>query len=271
MAKAMPRRVVLLTGAAGGIGSQTARRLVEAGHRVSLVDIDGAGIHSLSAELGDQTLAIEADVTSLADLERAVAATTERFGRLDAAIANAGIEILGPLGTMPLTDVERVIDVDLLGVWKTVRAALPEVIRAHGYILVVSSVSGATPGPFNAAYNAAKAGVAAMAKTLRLEVRGSGVRVGIAYFGYIDTAEARRAVESPAMAEVMARAPARMRSPSPVDHAAEALVRSVERRSSRVVVPRSLAPAIEIPELVQAVAERWLGRQPIRWRDTSAP
>ena len=271
MAKAKPRRVVLLTGAAGGIGSQTARRLVEAGHRVALVDIDGPGIDRLSAELGDHTLAIQADVTSHADLERAVAATTERFGRLDAAIANAGIEILGPLGTMPMADVERVIDVDLLGVWKTVRAALPEVIRSHGYILVVSSVSGATPGPFNAAYNAAKAGVAAMAKTLRLEVRGHGVRVGIAYFGYIDTAEGRRAVEHPAMADVMARAPARMRTPIPVDHAAVALVRSVERRSSRVVVPRSLAPAIEIPELVQAVSERWLGRRPIRWRDSSAP
>jgi NAD(P)-dependent dehydrogenase (short-subunit alcohol dehydrogenase family) len=269
MAQATPRKVIMLTGAAGGIGAQTARRLVEAGHHVALVDIDGPGIHRLSTELGDRTLAFQADVTSHTDLERAVAATTERFGRLDAAIANAGIEILGPLSTMPMADVERVIDVDLLGVWKTVRAALPEVIRSRGYILVVSSVSSATPGPFNAAYNAAKAGVVAMAKTLRLEVRGHGVRVGIAYFGYIDTVEGRRAVENPAMAEVMARAPAKMRTPSPVDDAAAALVRSVERRSTRVVVPRSLAPAIEFPELVQAIAERWLGRQPIRWRDSS--
>ena len=271
MAKPMPRKVVLLTGAAGGIGSQTARRLVEAGHRVALVDIDGAGTHRLSAELGDHALAIEADVTSYADLERAVAATTERFGRLDAAIANAGIEILGPLGTMSVDrrrarhrcrPARRLED-------RPGRAARGD--RAHGYILVVSSVSGATPGPFNAAYNAAKAGVAAMAKTLRFEVRGQGVRVGIAYFGYIDTAEGHRAVEHPAMADVMARAPARMRTPTPVDHAAMALVRSVERRSSRVVVPRSLSAAIEIPERVQAVAERWLGRHPIRWRDSSAP
>jgi NAD(P)-dependent dehydrogenase (short-subunit alcohol dehydrogenase family) len=271
MAKARPPGVVLLTGAAGGIGSQTARRLVEAGHRVALVDIDSSAIHQLSVELGERTLAIEADVTSLADLERAVATTTARFGRLDTAIANAGIEILGPLSTMPMTDVERVIDVDLLGVWKTARAALPALARSRGYILVVSSVSGVTPGPFNAAYNAAKAGVAAMAKTLRLEVRGQGVRVGIAYFGYIDTVEGRRAVEDPAMADVMARLPARMLIPRPVDHAAAALVQSVERRSSRVVVPRSLAAAIEIPDLVQAISERWLGRQPIRWRDSSAP
>ena len=270
MAKAKPGRVVLLTGAAGGIGSQTARRLVEAGHRVALVDIDGSALERLSVELGVSALAIQADVTSLADLERAVAATTARFGRLDATIANAGIEILGPLGTMPMTDVDRVIDVDLLGVWRTARAALPEVIRSRGYILVVSSVSGTTPGPFNAAYNAAKAGVAAMAKTLRLEVKGQGVRVGIAYFGYIDTIEGRRAVENPAMADVMARAPARMRSPIPVDRAAVALVDAVEHRSSRVVVPRSLSVAIEIPELVQAISERWLGRRPIRWHDPSA-
>ena len=268
MANAKPRSVVLLTGAAGGIGSQTARRLVEAGHNVVLVDIDGPGVHRLSAELGDHTLAFQADVTSHTDLERAVAATTERFGRLGAAIANAGIEILGPLGTMPMADVERIIDVDLLGVWKTVRATLPDVIRGRGYILVVSSVSGATPGPFNAAYNAAKAGIAAMAKTVRLEVRGQGVRVGIAYFGYIDTVEGRRAVENPAMADVMARAPARMRTPSPVDHAAIALVRCCRAPHSRVVVPRSLAPAIEIPERVQTISERWLGRGQIRWRDS---
>jgi hypothetical protein len=69
----------------------------------------------------------------------------------------------------------------------------------------------------------------------------------------------------------MAKAPARMRTPTPVDDAAAALVRSVEHRSARVVVPRSLAVAIEIPELVQGVSERWLGRQPLRWRDPSAP
>jgi NAD(P)-dependent dehydrogenase (short-subunit alcohol dehydrogenase family) len=260
-------RVVLVTGAAGGIGSQTARRLVDAGHRVVLVDIDEARVRRLAAELGDRSLAVRADVTSLEDLEHAVAATVDRFGRLDAVIANAGIEILGPLETMPMADVDRVIQVDLLGVWKTLRAALPQLIRSRGYVLVVSSVSAATPGPFNAAYNAAKAGVSAMARTLRLEVRGHGVRVGVAYFGYVDTAEGRRAVEHPAMADVMARAPARMRTPIAVDQAATSLVRAVERRSSRVVVPRSLALAIELPELIQRVSERWLGRGSIEWRD----
>jgi NAD(P)-dependent dehydrogenase (short-subunit alcohol dehydrogenase family) len=195
-----------------------------------------------------------------------VSSAVKRFGRLDVVVANAGIEVLGPLAVIPMTDVERIIDTNLLGVWRTIRAALPEVSRARGYVLVVSSVSGTTPGPFNAAYNAAKAGVAAMAKTLRLEVRADGMRVGIANFGYVDTAEGRRAVEHPAMAEVMARAPARMRMPIPVDQAATALVRAIERRSARVVEPRSLAAAVVAPEIVQPVSERWLGRRPIRWR-----
>lgn len=260
------RRVVLLTGAAGGIGARTARRLVDGGHDVALLDIDVIAVERLASELGEQALAIEADVTSLTDLERAVSGTIARFGRLDSVIANAGVEILGPLESMPMADVERIIDVDLLGAWKTVRAALPPLVEARGYVLVVSSVSGAAPGPFNAAYNAAKAGITAMAKTLRLEVRGRGVRVGIAYFGYVDTAEGRRAVEHPAMADVMARAPARMRKPIPVDQAAGALVRAVERRSARVVEPRSLTAALELPERIQAVAERWLGRGPIDWR-----
>ena len=99
------------------------------------------------------------------------------FGRLDAVIANAGIEILGPLETMPMADVERVMEVDLLGVWKTVRATLPRLTESRGYVLVVSSVSGATPGPFNAAYNAAKAGVISLTRTLALELAAYGVRV----------------------------------------------------------------------------------------------
>lgn len=267
MAKRRTRQVVLLTGAAGGIGSQTARRLVERGHAVGLLDVDAAAIEYLARELGEKAIALPADVTSLAAVEGAVAATVDRFHRLDAVIANAGIEILGPVETMAIEDVERVIEVDLLGVWKTLRAALPALLQTRGYVLVVSSASGATPGPFNAAYNAAKAGVAAMAKTLRLEVRGRGVHVGIAYFGFVDTAEGRRAVEHPAMAEVMARAPARMRTPIPVDQAAMGLVRSVERRSARLILPRSLTPAIELPDRVQGVSERWLGRKPISWRE----
>ena len=147
MAKAMPRRVVLLTGAAGGIGSQTARRLVEAGHRVALVDIDGPGIDRLSAELGDQTLAIEADVTSTPISSAPWRRQRRVLGDSTRRSPTRASRSSGRSAPCPSTDVERVIDVDLLGVWKTVRAALPEVVRSRGYILVVSSVSGRDSRP----------------------------------------------------------------------------------------------------------------------------
>jgi NAD(P)-dependent dehydrogenase (short-subunit alcohol dehydrogenase family) len=263
----MAPKVILITGAAGGIGSATARALVARGHRVALVDVEEEGIERLAADLGSSATAITADVTSLSSMEDAVASTVGAFGRLDVVLANAGIEILGSVQSMTAVDVERVVDVDLLGVWRTVSAALPEIVRNRGYVAVVTSISGVTPGPFNAAYNTAKAGVVAFAKTLRLEVRPDGVAVGIVYFGYVDTATARRSVSHPAMAPIMAKMPKTAQRPVPVERAAAAIVRAIERRSARVVVPRALLVAVLLPEFVQSLTERWLGRDPIRWQD----
>jgi len=260
-------KVILITGAAGGIGSATARALVARGHRLALVDVESEEIERLAAELGLSVVAVTADLTDLASMESAVASTVAAFGRLDVVLANAGIEILGPVASMSPADVERVVNIDLLGVWRTVRAALPEIARNRGYIAVVTSISGVTPGPFNAAYNAAKAGVVAFAKTLRLEVRANGVAVGIVYFGYVDTETARRSVTHPAMAPIMAKMPRRAREPVPVERAAAAIARAIERRSARVVVPRSLLVAVLLPEFVQSLTERWLGRDAIPWRD----
>jgi len=259
--------VVLFTGAAGGIGAATSRELVARGHRVALVDVERVGIDRLSAEFGPNAVAVAADVTDLASMENAVAATVGAFGRLDVVVANAGIEILGPVVSMPAADVERVVEVDLLGVWWTVRASLPEIIRNRGYVAVVTSISGVTPGPFNAAYNAAKAGVIAFAKTLRLELRPDGAAVGIIYFRYVDTETARRSVAHPAMAPIMAKLPRRVREPIPVERAAAAIVRAIERRSHRAVTPRSMTLNILVPELVQSLSERWLGRAGIEWRE----
>jgi len=259
--------VVLFTGAAGGIGAVTARELVARGHRVALADVERAGIDRLAAEFGPNAVAVTADVTDLASMENAVGATVGAFGRLDVVVANAGIEILGPVVAMPAADVERVIEVDLLGVWRTVRASLPEIIRNRGYVAVVTSISGVTPGPFNAAYNAAKAGVIAFAKTLRLELRPEGAAVGIIYFGYVDTETARRSVVHPAMAPIMAKLPRRTREPIPVERAAAAIVRAIETRSRRVVIPRSLTLGVLVPEVVQSLSERWLGRADIQWKE----
>lgn len=97
------------------------------------------------------------------------------------------------------------IDVDLVGTWRTVRATLPAVSERRGYYLIVSSLAAVAHAPFNAAYNAAKAGVVALAKTMRMELAPQGIAVGIADVTYADTETARRAVEDPRMHEVLVR------------------------------------------------------------------
>lgn len=116
-------------------------------------------------------------------------------------------------------------------------------------------MSATSASALNAPYNAAKAGVVALAKTLRLEVAEAGVAVGVAYFSYIGTETARRAVEDPIMADVMARMPKGLMRPIPVERAAAAVVRGIERRSRRVVVPGAAVVSVLFPELAQRLTE----------------
>ena len=259
-------RCAVITGGANGIGAETARQLVGRGWRVVLVDVDEPALAASADALGPGALPVLADVTDEAAMRTAIVAAVERFGRVDV-VVNAAIETLGPVASMAPTDAARVIEVDLLGAWTTVRVALPEIARARGYVLLVTSVAAATQGPFNWAYSAAKAGVVALGRTLRLETRGTGVDVGIAYFGYVDTPTARRSVEHPAMAPIMASIPGPMRRPVPVERAAAGLVRAIERRARRVVVPRSMAVAVELPELAQRLSERAVRRVRLDWRE----
>src|SRR5207248_7677139 len=140
---------------------------------------------ALGAELGDAAAWWEADVRDAAAVERAVGGAVERFGGIDVAMANAGIAPPAKTvaGIEP-EDFERVIDVNLLGVWRTVRAALPHVIERRGHVLAVASMAAAVHLPLMAAYAAAKAGVSALADCLRIEVAATGTTVGCAYFSF---------------------------------------------------------------------------------------
>ena len=120
-------RTVFITGAARGIGAETARRLHSKGANVALVGLEPERLEALAAELGDRAFALEADVTDFDALERAVAATVERFGGIDVGIANAGIAYTGPLATAPMEQVERTLAVNFLGVWRTDRALIAQI------------------------------------------------------------------------------------------------------------------------------------------------
>src|SRR5260370_8192050 len=174
-------------------------------------------------------------------MEEAVAATVERFGRLDVAVVNGAIVTVGSVERGDPEAFERVVSVNLRGSWKTVRAVLPHIIETRGYILFVSALSGTIQGPLRAAYNSSKAGLQALANTLRLEVGGLGVGIGVAHIIYTATQTGREAVEHPLIRGLPGLP--EMKS-QPVEKTAAMLVRGIEQRRRTIITP---APRSALP------------------------
>ena len=214
-------------------------------------------LRKVAAALGDRAYAQVVDITDAEAVAAAVSSTLERFGDIDAVIANAGIEILGWADEMPPADFRRVVEVNLIGTWNTVRASVESVERRRGYILIVTSLSAVSSGPMNAAYNAAKAGVVAMARTMRLDLRHAGVDIGLSYLTYTDTPTARRAVEDPDGCRPSSGVSAERRfKPIPIEVVAQRYVRAIARRDRRVLFDRSSRLVVAMPELAQSILER---------------
>jgi len=252
-------KTVFITGAAGGIGGAVARLLVARKACLSLIDIRGEALTQVASTLGNDVLSQEADSTQPEALTQAVTATVARFGRLDVAIVNAGVVAIGSVEHGDPGAFGRVIQVNLLGSWQTVRAVLPYIIDARGYILFVSSLAGTNQGPLNAAYNSSKAGLNAFANTLRLEVQGRGVDIGIAHLTYTATDTGRRAVEHPLMRGLPGLP--RMK-PESVEKTAAMLVRGIEHRS-RTIGTVGAHLALVSPDVSQRLVERLARRH--RW------
>ena len=232
-------RVVLITGGARGIGADAAQRLAARGARIALVDRDADAVEARRAELGESAAAFTADVTDPGALAAAVAGTVARFGGIDVVVANAGIS--GPSSTVGAIDpaeFERVIEVNLLGVWRTVRATLPYVVERRGYVLPIASVAATLPVGLLAAYAASKAGVEGFARSLRMELAATGTRVGVGYFSFIDTDMVRDAMAQPTAAQATKAIPGFLAAPLPVGAAGAAIARGVQRRAKRVYAPR---------------------------------
>src|SRR5690348_497171 len=156
-------RTALITGGASGIGAELARQLTARGMRVGLID----RVESVLA--GAETAV--ADVRDRDALTAAVEDLARRLGGIDVAIANAGIATGGPLRMVGPDTVEDTIEINLLGVWRTVRAALPYVLERRGHILMTASAAAVLPVGGLGAYAASKAGVEALARSLRVELK----------------------------------------------------------------------------------------------------
>ena len=173
-------KVALVTGASSGLGRAAAVRFVREGARVVLGDVDRAGseaaLAELSPELRSNAFFQTLDVSKEEDCQAAVDAAAQRWGRLDIALANAGIGIPGPLATLARSDWERVLSVNLTGVFLTTRCAFRAMKTHGGSLLVMSSIAGLEGTPSLGAYGASKAGVLQLMKTLALEGARFGIR-----------------------------------------------------------------------------------------------
>jgi NAD(P)-dependent dehydrogenase (short-subunit alcohol dehydrogenase family) len=261
-------RTVLVTGAARGIGAEASRRLAARGARIALVDLEADVLAPVEADCPGSASFV-ADVTDPEALEAAVDGAVERFGGIDAVVAGAGIAPVGMVRTIDPAAFERTIEVNVLGVWHTVRACLPHVIERRGHVLPIASLAAAAHAPGMAPYAASKAAVEAFADALRVEVAHLGVTVGCAYFSFIDTPMVRGADARRLGGHARAQLKGPLGRTYPVADAAEAIVRGMERRSRWVVAPGWVKVALYGRGLLQPLLELG-GRQGVEEADRIA-
>ena len=188
-ARPLEDRIVVVTGAARGIGKAIARRLTEEGARVAIIDIDVDGATQAAAEIGANTMAFGADITSEADVERVFGQIITEFGGLHILVNNAGI--VGsdtPVHDLQVADWDRVLDVNLKGTFLCSRAAVRHMKpNKRGVIASMASISGKEGNANMAPYSVSKAGVICFTKSLAKELLEDGIRVNCVAPALIDS------------------------------------------------------------------------------------
>jgi short-subunit dehydrogenase len=259
-------RVVAITGASAGIGRATALRLARDGAALAICARRADRLETVANEIraaGGQALPIVADVASVDDMDRFVAGAAERFGRLDVMMCNAGFGVAGTIDDITPQQMRELVDVNYMGTFYAIRAALPIFRRqGSGHIVIVSSIVGKRGIPYMGAYSATKFAQVGLAESLRSEALGSNIHVSVVY--PVSTETEFFDVMSRETGTVVTRAAGPRQSPELV---AGAIARAIERpvpeifphfASRALVWVNALAPG-----LTDRVVKRF-GRQPVR-------
>jgi NAD(P)-dependent dehydrogenase (short-subunit alcohol dehydrogenase family) len=226
-------KVVVITGAARGLGASLARQLTSRGARVALLGLEPGELEKVSAECPGSHW-WELDVTDSDAQQTVAAAVKTHFGQIDVVIVNAGVATGGPFLWADARAFDRTIEVNLLGSVRTLRAYLPALVESKGYGLQVASLAALAPVPMMAAYCASKSGVEAFTEAVRTEVASHGVDLGTAYLSWTDTDMVRGADEWDALRDSRKAMPWPLGKTYPLEPTVAALCDGVEQRAAHV-------------------------------------
>ena len=224
-------RVAVVTGGAGGIGQAVARALAGAGMRVVLAGRNEPELRAVVLPGGSPAMVVPLDVRDAAGWERAVEAVLRDLGRLDVLVHNAGVVLVGPLGSTAPERLRDVVDTNLVGALLGTRAALPALQASGGAVVHLASLGALVPMPFEACYAATKAGVRQLSFSLRAELAGSGVTVSVVTPDSVDT---------PQLAEELLHDEASLsfaNPPLPAEAVGRAVLRALRTGAPEVLVP----------------------------------
>ena len=253
-------QVVLLTGASSGVGAALAEAFAAAGADVALVARDEASLQRVAdacRRSGREALVIAGDVTRPEACAAAVERTMERFGRIDAVVASAGLGMWARFDELEDTDVlRRLLEVNVLGVANVFLYALPHVRATRGMLVAISSVQGVVGVPGRSGYAASKHALQGLCDSIRSELRGSGVDVLTVMAHWVRGTNLRARALGPDGAPRGTAAPHRSRSAIDVDDLTRATLGAVRRRKRRVFVPGYLRLLPLLAVVAPSLADR---------------
>jgi NAD(P)-dependent dehydrogenase (short-subunit alcohol dehydrogenase family) len=233
-------KVALVTGGARGIGFGIAQAVARRGAVPVIVDLDHAAAERAARRLSADALGLAADVSDREAIRQAAATAVEQRGGVDIVVANAGVAMRGAtVRAMHEDAFDRVLAVNLGGVYNTAIATLDQVARRGGQIVVTSSVYAFINGVGAAPYAIAKAGVEQLGRALRVELAPHGASATVAYFGYVETEMVRQTIDTdPISLQSRDSVPRLLRKRLSPEQAGEAVARGIEKRAPRIIAPR---------------------------------
>jgi short-subunit dehydrogenase len=240
--------VVAITGASRGIGAAVAEAVVARRGRVGLIARSTADLEQVLERLGGAGAVVSADVADRASTIDAIAQVEAALGPVDVLVANAGIGAYGPLADMAYEEMERVVQVNVLGTMYTIRAVLPGMMaRRRGHIVTIGSIAGRIGSPFEAVYSATKFAGVGLTEAFAVEVAPFGIGVSLVNPGVVatDFGDARGH-------------PYDRQRPKPItaEEVARTVVAAIERDSAERFVPKWFRPAVVVRHLVPPLF-RW--------------